>query len=427
MKYQIITLFPELFTPFLSHTLISRAQKEARIDVSLSQLRDFAVNTQGQVDDAPYGGGGGMICRIESSVASVEAARKKDPSAKVILFTPRGVPFTQKKARELVDTARESNSGFILFCSRYEGVDERFVEGWVDYEFSIGDAVYMGGEVPAMAFVEATARLLPDVLGNDESLREESFELGGLEYPHYTRPSEFRSMKVPEVLLGGNHGEIAAWRKKQSLIDTSIRRPDLLKEVLPSRSVSDAVVRPPMYLALIHHPVVDKQGQVITSSVTNLDVHDIARSVRTFELDGYYVVHPSLALRKLITKICDHWAGEAGLEYNANRSEALKYIQTLPALEDVLTDIVSKHGVLPQIIVTSARPGERIMDYEDFKKLLPQLEAPLLILFGTAWGMHSSIIERAEYRLAPIYGPGEYNHLSVRSAVAIILDRLFGT
>jgi tRNA (guanine37-N1)-methyltransferase len=426
MKYQIITLFPDLFAPFRSHTLLSKAHNEGRIQIETSNLRDYAINTQGQVDDAPYGGGGGMICRIESAVAAVESAKKKDPSAKVILLTPRGVPFTQKAAKSLVEEAQDSEGGFILFCSRYEGVDERFVEGWVDYEFSFADAIYMGGEVPAMAFMEATARLLPGVLGNEASLTEESFESGGLEYPQYTRPSEFRGRAVPEVLLRGNHRAIAEWRQKQSLLDTSVRRPDLLNNIVPEQG-SDGISRPPMYLALMHYPVVDKQGETITSSVTNLDVHDIARSVRTFELDGYYVVHPSLTLRKLIQKVCDHWAGEAGLSYNPNRSEALQYIKTLPVLDDVLTDINQKHGVLPRIVVTSARPGERMTTYDDFRKLLPHVEEPLLILFGTAWGLHQDIIDRAEYRLAPIYGPGEYNHLSVRSAVAIILDRLFGS
>lgn len=441
MKYQIITLFPDLFTPFQTNTLISRACRDGLISIETQQLRDYAINTQGQVDDAPYGGGGGMVCRVESSVAAVEAAKKNDPSAKVILFTPRGEPLTQDRARALVEERQKSGSGLILFCSRYEGVDERFVQGWVDHEFSVGDAIYMGGEVPAMAFLEATARLVPGVLGNDESLEEESFELGGLEYPQYTRPAEFRGMKVPEVLLGGNHGEVAKWRKERSLLDTSIRRPDLLGDSIENSRVEEKsikkqtkqgsgkaakVKRPPLYLALMHHPVVDKQGEIITSSVTNLDVHDIARSVRTFDLDGYYVVHPSLALRKLIKKVCDHWATEAGLRYNSNRSEALKYIQTLPAFDDVLSDIQEKHGTLPQVIVTSAQAGERMSSFDDFRDLLPHIDTPLLILFGTAWGLHSSIIDRAEYRLAPIYGPGEYNHLSVRSAVAIILDRLFG-
>lgn len=424
MKYQIITLFPELFNPFQSNTLISRAIKEQKMSLSFLNLRDFAINSQGQVDDAPYGGGGGMVGRIEASVAAVESAKKKDEKAKVILFTPRGIPFTQAHAKKLVSEATESNSGFILYCSRYEGVDERFAEGFIDYEFSIGDAIYMGGEVPAMAFLESTARLIPGVLGNDESIKEESFEMGGIEYPHYTRPAEFRGMKVPEILLSGNHAEIEAWRKKQALIDTSKRRPDLLPYSAPRKNPE---TRPPFYVGLIHHPVVDKQGEIITSSVTNLDVHDIARSVRTFDLDGYYVVHPSRTLRKLIQKVCDHWGTESAKLYNHNRSEALRYIKTLSTLDDILSDISEKHGVLPNIVVTSAKPGERMLDYKDFKALLPNLSEPILLLFGTAWGLHSSITDRAEYRLNPIYGPGKYNHLSVRSAVAIILDRIFGS
>jgi tRNA (guanine37-N1)-methyltransferase len=352
--------------------------------------------------------------------------KKKDPSAKVILFTPRGIPFTQKHARELVSHAQTENSGFILYCSRYEGIDERFAESWVDYEFSIGDAIYMGGEIPAMAFLEATARLVPEVLGNSVSIEEESFEMGGLEYPQYTKPKEFRGKVVPEVLLSGNHAEIAAWRQAKSISDTSKRRPDLLPATVRGKNISSRK-RPPMYLGLIHYPVVDKQGSIITSSITNLDVHDIARSVRTFELDGYFLVHPSKTLRTLIKKVCDHWAGDAGMNYNPNRSEALRFIQSVATFDDMLSSISAQHGVLPKIIVTSARPGDRMVSYDDFKHVIPCIEEPLLILFGTAWGMHQDLIDQADYRLLPIVGPGEYNHLSVRSAVAIILDRLFGS
>lgn len=430
MKYQVITLFPELFRPFLESTLLARAKENALIEAEIVQLRNYAINTQGQVDDTPYGGGGGMISRVEASVAAVEDAKKKDPNAKVILFTPRGQAISQKLVKEITKEAVDNQSGLILYCSRYEGVDERFVESWVDYEISIGDAIYMGGEAPAIAFMEATARLIPGVLGNSVSLEDESFELGGVEYPQYTKPQTFRGRKVPDILLSGNHGEIAKWQKIRSIEDTSLRRPDLVSDSIKnSISSGDEIKKKeaPVYLALLHHPVVDKAGEVITSSITNLDVHDIARSVRTFELDGYFVVHPSKTLRALVQRVCDHWSEGAGVHYNPNRSEALQFIRSVATFDDMLSMIEKEHGELPRLVVTSARPGERMIAYDEFRSLMPSLgNRPILLLFGTAWGIHSDITDRADYRLLPIWGPGDYNHLSVRSAVAIILDRLFG-
>ncbi|HMP47172.1 MAG TPA: tRNA (guanosine(37)-N1)-methyltransferase TrmD [Oligoflexia bacterium] len=431
MKYQVLTLFPELISPFLGSTLLSKACSAGSIKIDVKDIRTFAINRQGQVDDTPYGGGGGMVARVESSSKAVEEARNNQPGAKVILFPPRGQRFTQKLARSLVSDAIKDNTGFILYCPRYEGIDERFSEAWVDFELSVGDAIYMGGEVPALAFIEATARLVPGVLGNSESTEEESFELGGLEYPQYTKPRIFRGKRVPDVLLSGNHRAISEWRLKRSIEDTSLRRPDLLSEslqnALPIENLDKtAITRPPVYLGLLHYPVVDKQGEIITSSITNLDVHDIARSVRTFELDAYYLVHPSQTLRRLVKRVCDHWSDGTGRDYNPNRSDALQYIRAVATFDDMLSDISEIHGCAPRIVITSARLGERMLAYDEFRALIPNLDTPLLILFGTGWGIHSSITDRADYRLQPIWGPGDYNHLSVRSAVAIILDRLFG-
>jgi tRNA (guanine37-N1)-methyltransferase len=248
-----------------------------------------------------------------------------------------------------------------------------------------------------------------------------------LEYPQYTKPREYRGLKVPEVLLSGNHSEIAKWRKQKSIIETSIRRPDLLPKINLNLDQEKLSCLPPIYLSLIHYPVVDKHNKLVTSSITNLDVHDIARSVKTFNLNGFFVVHPSRVLRALIQKVCDHWSHGAGFEYNPNRSEALAKVISIPSLDDAISMIEKEHGVLPRLVVTSARPGDRMLDYKIFKDLLVNIKEPVLILFGTAWGLDQSVLDKAEYRLNPIWGPGEYNHLSVRSAVAIILDRLFGS
>ena len=424
IKYSVITHFPELFEPFLKSTLLAKAVQNAKIEVELVPFRKFAINTHGQVDDTPVGGGGGMLLRPEALCAALEEVKDTKIKSKVIVFTPRGRPLNQKLIREIMPIGDKSLQ-LVMICPRYEGLDERFCEAHVDYEISVGDCIYMGGEVPALAFLEASARLVPGVLGNEVSTEEESFELGGLEYPQFTKPRVYRGRHVPETLLSGNHKDIGQYRKKEALDDTSLRRPDLLPHAL-ERIPLQSKDKPPLYLALIHHPVVDKQGEIVTSSVTNLDVHDIARSVRTFDLQGYYIVHPSRTLRRLMEKICLHWSEGRGLEYNPNRSEALAMIRLVASFDDVISSIEKEHGVPPRIVATSARPGERTLDYKSFREIIPNIKQPILFLFGTAWGLHDSLVDRAEYRLDPIYGPADYNHLSVRSAVAIILDRLLG-
>ncbi|MCC6932402.1 MAG: tRNA (guanosine(37)-N1)-methyltransferase TrmD [Deltaproteobacteria bacterium] len=426
-NYQFITIFPELIEQFIKAGLISRARSSGLIDISCINLRDFAINTHGQVDDSPYGGGSGMVLRVEPAFAAIDNARQKSPQAKVLSFTPRGQVFNQGMAHRLLQEANENNAGFILLCNRYEGVDERVVQQRVDYEINMGDYIMMGGETPALAFLEATSRLIPGVLGNADSIAEESFENNLLEYPQYTKPAEFQGLKVPEVLLSGNHAEIKKWREDKSLADTLEKRPDLAAKADYLRSKTPRIDTTKISLALIHYPVLDKQGDIITSSVTNIDLHDIARSCRTYDIDKLYIVHPTKILRRLSEKICDHWEFGYGLKYNPNRSEALSLIKVCPELQDVLLDIKERHGRLPKIVTTSARSTSDTISYVDFRGILATTTVPHLILFGTGWGLADEVMSLSDYRLDPIYGCSHYNHLSVRSAAAIILDRLLGS
>lgn len=547
MRFLVLTIFPELFERFREVGLVGRACAEGRISIELEDLRRFAINTHGQIDDTPYGGGSGMVLRADAAAAALDDAMSKVPRARVVLFTPRGRPFDQRTAREIAGAslrggaegqlgatdpqdaerragggaegaaAREAASGaverashghvretdrgeaaevlahrserspergrgetvageaggasgdracgseagggalrvsggagaspladalhriqpepergssdrsggavqgshdLILLCSRYEGIDERIAEEWVDLEISMGDYVLMGGEVPAMAFIEAVARLVPGVLGNPESVAEESFESGLLEHPQYTKPADFRGVRVPDVLLSGNHREIARWRRERAYRDTAERRPDLIgRSVGPSCEVS---------VALVHHPVLDKTGEVITSSVTNLDLHDIARSARTYGLARYYVVHPTRALRRLSEKICEHWEVGYGATYNPNRSDALRTVTLVPDLDDVYADIELRTGQMPRVITTSAKNESAAVTFERMRGLLYASSAPHLILLGTGWGLTAEVIQRATYHLEPVRGHSDYNHLSVRAAAAIIFDRLLG-
>jgi tRNA (guanine37-N1)-methyltransferase len=223
--FEILTLFPQMVELPLKESILGKAQEKGLITIGVADIREHGIGKHRVCDDAPYGGGAGMVMKPEPLVASIESARARVPGGQVYLMSPRGRPFTQAVARELAQSPR-----LILVCGRYEGVDER-VRPSLDGELSIGDFVLTGGEFGALVVVDAVARLLPGVLGNETSAGAESFEDGVLEHPQYTRPPEFRGLKVPDVLLSGNHAEVARWRRKQSLEVTRERRPDLFNQL----------------------------------------------------------------------------------------------------------------------------------------------------------------------------------------------------
>jgi tRNA (guanine37-N1)-methyltransferase len=417
LRFQILTLFPELFETFKKEGLMSRALEQKHIELSCTQLRDFAVNTHGQVDDTPYGGGSGMLLMAQPALEAIKKAKSDDANATVVLLTPRGKTFNQARAKKLLERCESSKGGLILLSPRYEGVDERVLDS-IDEEISIGDFVLMGGEVAAMAVIETITRLIPGVLGNSSSIVEESFQENLLEYPQYTKPQDFNGEKVPDVLLSGNHGQIASWREQKRIDETVKRRPDLV--------TSKGRIKGDFSVALIHYPVMNKAGEVVTSSITSIDIHDIARSSKTFGASRLYIVHPTKALRRLSEKILEHWRTGYGASYNANRSEALETIKIVPEFDDVLTDIELRTGSLPKIITSSAKMDDDSTSYEKMRALLYTSNEPHLLLLGTGWGMAPELMERGNYRLFPINGPTDYNHLSVRAAAAIMLEKLFG-
>lgn len=212
-KIAVITLFPEMFYGVLNSSMLWKAQKDNLIQFELINLRDYGLGPRKQVDDTPYGGGDGMLLMPEPLFEAINEAKKNIPNARVILMTPRGESFKQKLAKEMAD----SNDDYVFVCGRYEGFDERVFEV-ADGAISIGDYVLTGGELPAMVIIDSITRLIPGVLGGENSALIESFSDGEtLEFPQYTRPSEYKGLKVPEVLLSGNHGEIAKWRKEHSI------------------------------------------------------------------------------------------------------------------------------------------------------------------------------------------------------------------
>ncbi len=417
MNFKVLTIFPELFKPFTELGLVGRAVKEGKISIDLTQLRDFAINNQAQIDDTPFGGGAGMVLRPEPAIEAIKSS--KSENSKVILFTPRGRTLDHSFAKKL-----SQNKDLTLLCTRYEGVDQRVVDNYVDYEVSMGDYVLMGGELPAMTFIECLSRFVPGVLGNSDSLLQESFTDGLLEYPQYTKPREYLDMKVPEVLFSGNHKNINSWKEEKSISDTKERRMDLFQEFRTKNNVK--LTKAPISVALVHYPVLNKEGRVITSSITNLDMHDIARSSRTYGIENYFLVHPTKAMRKLMDTIAEHWDSGYGSKYNPNRKEALSSVRVVPDFEDVVIQLQEKYSKPPKIIVTSAKRTKSSISFAKMREILANNDEPYLIVYGTGWGLTDSFIERADYMLEPVGSVEDFKHLSVRSAAAIVMDRLFG-
>jgi tRNA (guanine37-N1)-methyltransferase len=239
MRIDVFTLFPDVVSAYCGTSILGRAAASGALDVRVHDLREGAVDVHRSVDDSPFGGGAGLVLGPDPVFRAVESV--PDLPRPLFLMAPGGRPFDQALATEL---ARDVDAGgFSLLCGRYEGVDQRVADHLVDGELSVGDVVLAGGELAALVVVEAVARLLPDVLGNEESARDESFTDGLLEYPQYTRPADFRGWPVPEVLRSGDHGAVAAWRRIQALLRTAERRPDLLARLVSASALSASDVR----------------------------------------------------------------------------------------------------------------------------------------------------------------------------------------
>lgn len=233
MRFDVFTLFPEIFEPYLEASIMKRARQRGLVQIDLHNIRDWAVDRHHTTDDLPYGGGGGMVMKPEPVFSAVEAVLGIPPCCPLILLTPQGRLFTQQIAQEWAHIGSNDMGDDVrlaLLCARYEGIDERVREYLVTDEISIGDYVLTGGELAALVIIDAVTRLIPGALGDPMGALHDSHAFGLLEYPHYTRPPEYRGWHVPEVLLSGDHARIARWRREQSLLRTWKRRPDLLSK-----------------------------------------------------------------------------------------------------------------------------------------------------------------------------------------------------
>jgi tRNA (guanine37-N1)-methyltransferase len=240
MRIDVLTLFPNIFKAPLEEGIMARAGQAGLVDVRVHDLRPFGLGRHREVDDAPYGGGAGMVMRPEPIEAALESIvgphERRSPEARIVFMTPQGRPLSHERAVTL-----SGEPWLVLLCGRYEGVDERIRQRWVDEEISIGDYVLTGGELPALVLIDAVVRLLPGALGNAQSAPNDSFARDILDHPHYTRPERFKGLSVPPVLLSGHHAEIAAWRRRQALRQTLSARPDLLKKAPLSPSDIKAI------------------------------------------------------------------------------------------------------------------------------------------------------------------------------------------
>jgi tRNA (guanine37-N1)-methyltransferase len=430
VRYEVITIFPELIESALRVGLLGKALGAGLCELACVNPRDFTVDKHRSVDDTPYGGGSGMVMSAPPLVAALEhldaeADRLGRSRGRKILLSPSGARFDQAAARRLA-----AEPALTLISGRYEGIDDR-LSAWVDESLSLGDFVLNGGEVAALAIIEATARLVPGVLGNESSIVEESHAAGLLEYPQFTRPRVFRDREVPAVLLSGDHAQIARYRRREALARTRAQRPDLFARLpltAADRTLLDDPPSAPVYAALVHHPVRDREGLTVTSAITNIDVHDVARSAHTYGLRGLSIVSPIEAQRDLVVKILEHWRTGSGKRRMPHRSEALATAHAVTSIDEAVEWIAQREGAQPLRIATAARPllGRALTRFEEGKSLLARGSRPALILFGTGHGLADEVLQSADYLLEPIAGVGEYNHLSVRAAAAIVFDRLFG-
>lgn len=427
MKFNIITLFPEFFATPLETSLLGRARKNGILDYNFINPRDFSADKHRHVDDSPFGGGPGMVMQV----APVADAIKSIPDpGRILLMSPRGKELDASLARQLA-----ANENLTLICGRYEGIDARISEFFPIEEISICPAVLNGGETAALAVIESVSRFIPCFMGKDESALEESFSNGLLEYPQYTRPETFEGKTVPEILLGGNHALIARWRRDASLAATLAMRPELLDSAPMDAEDARVLASLPRLRAgrnlsfcLCHHPVRLEKNRIGTSSLTNLDIHDIARISRSYGMGPFYVLTPLEDQLAIMANILSHWRERVDPSEHGDRQRALEHVCAVRDFAELHEAAVKYYGMEPEFLATSA-------SWQRGKKapvpLAPKAvreicgQSPVVILLGTARGLDMDSLDIKCRMLRPLRFLNE-NHLSVRSAAAILADRILG-
>ena len=430
-RFHIVTLFPAFFESPLSTALMGRAREAGIVDCSFHDPRQFSTDKHHRVDDRPYGGGPGMVMQGEPLA---RALRSIERPGRMLFMAPGGRPLTQDMVREL---AREDD--LTIVCGRYEGIDARLLQLFPLEPVSVGDIVLNGGESAAISVLEAVSRLMPGFMGKEESGDDESFSHGLLEYPHYTRPENFEGLPVPEVLQSGDHARIANWRRQESVRATLRMRPEMLNEAPLYREDVQTLADTPrerpgrnLSFCLVHYPVSLGPKKTGASSLTNLDIHDIARISRSYAMGFFYPVTPLCDQLRVLEEILRHWTRGPGGVGNADRAQALGLVQPATSLEEAVAHMTAQHGTRPRLVASSAvwpakgkasQPGRMPMTPRDVRRWCDQ--GPVMLCLGTAQGLAPEVLEQCEGTLRPVRFLG-YNHLSVRSAAAILADRILG-
>ncbi len=428
MNISILTVFDTLYKPFLQTSLVRRAQEKGLVQIDAAPFSSF-VEPKERIDAPTFGPGSGMLIKPMVVQKAIEAKEQLHGNAFKVFFSPQGEKLNQRTLERITKAAQERGH-LMLVPARYEGMDVRVEQKYADAIVSIGDFVLMGGDLPAMMLLEGLLRLIPGVVGKEESVQAESFTGPFVDYPAYTEPVEWQGHQVPDIVRSGNHAAIDQWRMQQAAQKTVKDHFAWLRTQYMTKEQHDLARSciPPHYVALLHADVqIGPERQTGVTSVTTIDIHDIARSSRTYDITSFFLVTPLRDQQKIVRKFLSFWQEGFGTQYNKNRHEAVKQVGVAEDLDAVITAIEKIEGKRPLLIATAARSIEhrKMISFYDQKRVWTPNQ-PVLFLFGTGRGLSDALIERCDFLLLPVQGFADFNHLSVRSAVAVVLDRWLG-
>ncbi len=450
MKISIITVFPELHELFIKTSIIGRAAEKGLLEFNIVRFSDMCPPKE-RIDEPTVGPGVGMIIKPEIVQRAITACEEKWGRGFKIFFSPQGIKLNQRNlaviAKEIekrwilnhvqddkIEEKHEINTcinspHLIIICPRYEGIDARVEDHYADLVISIGDYVVMGGDLPAQVFLEGFLRLVPGIVGKQESVEQDSFQSPFFDHPGYGLPVTWEGQTIPDVLRSGNHAEIDRWRKEAAAKKTIAQRFDWFASSQPTQEDITLAKKfiPPHYVALMHTDVNLKEGRVGTTSIASLDIHDTARACSTYNIKNFFIVCPLKDQQEIVKTFLNFWGSEHGAKYNQTRQEAVSRVKQLATFDQLVEAIEQQEGVKPIIVTTSAKNhdfGTKI-DYHSQAEVWRH-NRPVLFVFGTGQGLSDHILAKSDYLLVPIQGLSAYKHLSVRSAVSIILDRWLG-
>lgn len=471
LTISILSVFPQLHEQFLGHSIIGKAQEKGLLRFNLVKFSDF-VPVKSRIDEPICGPGAGMLIKPTVIQDALEQVISQYGPGFTVFFSPQGIKLNQPILKTLSNklffttpslhsdklpepdttidplTLSLSKGGLhlILICPRYEGMDARVEATYADLVVSIGDYVLMGGDLPAQVFLEGLLRYYPGVVGKSESVEEDSFSGPFLDHPAYGLPVSWQEQPIPEMVRSGNHEAIRQWRLDAACQQTLIKRFDWFTQAQPNTDARKRALKaiPPHYVVLMHDQIkIAPPGSrgttstepcaIGTTSVTSIDVHDTARSCATYGIKNFFIVTPLIDQLAIVHKFLEFWQTETGKQYNRKRYDAVSRVRTAVSLAAVCADIEAQTGKKPLIVTTSAKSLTDLELQDNPQEIdffsqgeVWQHNRPVLFMFGTGQGLADQLITSSDYLLTPVTGITDYNHLSVRSAMAIVLDRWLG-